>query len=71
MKMLVPASRLLAAVALLAAASAQAKSAFRTWVPNGLAKSCTTCHIKTTPPVAWNAFGLDVKATLVPPGLPS
>ena len=49
----------------LAAASAHAKVGFVVSIPNALTFSCNTCHTKTTEPVEWNAFGLDVQETLV------
>ncbi len=59
-------SRLIVAILTLSlsAGVAMAKSTFKTKVPNGPVTNCLTCHTKTSPPAAWNVFGLDVKANL-------
>ena len=47
------------------AGSAEAKSFFKFKIPNGSVNNCSTCHVSTSNPVSWNAFGEDVLDTLV------
>jgi hypothetical protein len=41
------------------------KSFFKNKVPHGAVNNCSTCHISTGNPATWNAFGLDIKDTMV------
>ncbi|MGB0592239.1 MAG: hypothetical protein ACPGU1_21350 [Myxococcota bacterium] len=41
------------------------KSFFKNKVPHGAVNNCSTCHISTGTPATWNAFGLDIKDTMV------
>jgi len=67
--MLTPKSRaLIPALALtlsLGGGVAFGKSFFKNKVPHGAVNNCSTCHISTGNPATWNAFGLDVKDTMV------
>ena len=55
----------LTAAALLVTLPALAQPDFMMSIPNGFAHACSTCHDTPVPAAEWNAFGTDIKDTLV------